>query len=90
MSPALQADSLPSEPPGKPICKFIYFFLFHVLLDFTHGVIFPCVSSFLYIQVNIKVIYINNSRHKMNKPSFIEGLHLVLSRSGMTTCQLPP
>ena len=23
MSPALQADALPSEPPGKPICKMI-------------------------------------------------------------------
>ena len=27
-SPALQADSLPSEPPGKPIYIYIYIYIF--------------------------------------------------------------
>lgn len=43
---------------------------------------------YIYVQVkNIKIIYMNNSRIKMNKPSFIEGLHLVLSGSGSAICQ---
>ena len=32
-SPALQADSLPSEPPGKPIARGIFCFLKFLLLD---------------------------------------------------------
>ena len=29
-SPASQADILPSESPGKPLCIYIYIYIFHV------------------------------------------------------------
>ena len=53
-SPALQADSLPSEPPGKPICAYSFSYCFHYGLlqhiEYTEG---PCCLFTLYILVYI-------------------------------------
>ena len=36
-SPALQADSLPSEPPGKPFLKHCFLLNYKILFKFTDG-----------------------------------------------------
>ena len=48
-SPALQADALTSEPPGKPLIHnfFLKFHSFHVYLPFVYMI---CIHTYIYIR----------------------------------------
>ena len=69
-SPALQADSLPSEPPGNP--QFLFFF---------HENVLNVVKCFFYISLDnhfflhsFNVVYFNQfsySLHSMNKSHLV-------------------
>ena len=63
-SPTLQADSLPSEPPGKPSLKIAPIFLLirgvFLQINFCWHIVdlLCCVSFLLYSKVNQSFIYI--------------------------------
>ena len=52
-SPTLQADSLPSEPPGKPMCVYIFAYTHMCVCIYTHT--YMCVCKYIYNDVFIYV-----------------------------------